>query len=70
MNEQRRAGSPSEMAKIYSIPEGSLANMRCRKVGPRYFRVGRKVLYFFQDFEAWLRKDPVLTVDSLPEQND
>jgi hypothetical protein len=47
---------------------GSLANMRCRKEGPRYFKLNKKVLYRRSDLEAWLGSQPVLTRDSVPEK--
>jgi len=57
--------SPREASQLFSISEGTLANLRCLKRGPRYYRVGRKVLYSIADFEAWLFQNPVLTTDSL-----
>ncbi|MEN6318648.1 MAG: hypothetical protein ABFD82_07830 [Syntrophaceae bacterium] len=59
------SGSPHEISMIYGIPEGSLANMRCKKVGPKYYRVGRKIIYFFSDAENFIRANPVLTLDSI-----
>ncbi len=61
---RRRAGTPKEMSQIYGIPLGTLANLRYQKRGPKYFRRGRGVLYFFSDFESWLKSNPVLTKDS------
>ena len=65
MRIEKKAGTPSEMSRMYGVPEGSLANMRYRKAGPKFYKVGRRVLYFFEDFEAWLKQNPVLTKDSL-----
>jgi hypothetical protein len=66
---QRRTMTPHEVSEIYGIPEGSLANLRCNKQGAKYFKVGRRVLYFIDDFEAWLRMNPVLTTDVLERLN-
>jgi len=44
--------------------EAYLANLRCRKIGPCYFKLGRKVLYREVDILAWLFAHPVLTIDS------
>jgi len=55
--------SPEQAAKLYGLNPGSLANMRCRKQGPRYFRVGKKVLYKVEDLERWLFDEPVMTLD-------
>jgi len=66
-NKKRKALSPKDVAEIYSLSEGSLANMRSRREGPRYYKIGRKVIYFITDIEDWLKRTPVLTIDSLPE---
>jgi len=62
---ERKSGTPYEMAQAYGLAEGSLANMRYKKVGPKYFKIGRRVLYFFDDFEQWLRQNPIVTRDSV-----
>jgi hypothetical protein len=60
---------PPEIREIFGIPEGTLANLRWAKRGPRYFKKpgGRGVFYLLSDVEAWITSQPVLTVDSLPE---
>ena len=55
--------TPEQAAKLYGLNPVSLANMRCRKQGPRYFRVGKKVLYKVEDLERWLFEEPVMTID-------
>lgn len=50
------------------LSTGSLANMRCRKEGPKYFKIGKKVLYRRSDLEAWLGSEPILTCNSMPER--
>lgn len=45
--------------------EGGLANMRSKKIGPKFFKVGRKVVYRPEDIEAFLFRAPVLTRDSI-----
>jgi hypothetical protein len=64
-NHHKKAGTPFEMARLYGVPVGTLANMRYLKRGPRFYKVGKSVLYFTEDFEDWLRRNPVLTKDSL-----
>lgn len=67
INAKKKAVTPSEAAEIYGLNEGTLANLRCHRQGPKYFKVGkgRKVIYFIEDLEAWLREQPVLTRDSI-----
>ena len=50
------------------LSPGSLANMRCRKEGPKYYKLNKKVLYKRSDLEAWLCSQPVLTRDSMPDR--
>jgi len=69
----KKALTPRQAAEVYGIAEGTLANWRYKKIGPKYHRIGegkqkrKKILYFIEDFEAWLKQNPMLTVDSIPE---
>ncbi len=71
--EKKRSMTPKQVEELYGIPAGTLANMRCQKRGPKYFPLGDKqgkrcrILYFVEDIEFWIRQNPVLTIDSLPE---
>jgi len=65
---EKRAITPADVEIAYGIPKGSLANMRWRRVGPRYFKVGkRKVLYLVADINRWITKSPIKTIDSMGE---
>ena len=37
--------TPKELADKWGVATGTLANWRSKRVGPKFFRVGRKVLY-------------------------
>lgn len=50
------------------LSPGTLANMRCKKEGPKYYKLKRKVLYKRSDLETWIGSEPVLTRDSLPDR--
>ena len=55
MNE-KRAASPREIADLFGLSVGTLSNMRGRNEGPAYHKAGkRKILYFLEDVEQWLR---------------
>ena len=69
MKKEKKAISPQEAAELYSLSVGTLANLRCKKQGPKYYCVGRKVLYFVDDLEAWIKRNLVLTMDSLSEES-
>lgn len=56
---------PDEAVAIYGVNKGTLANLRNKKKGPPYFRLGRKVLYKVTDFEKWLFSTPVKTMESV-----
>jgi hypothetical protein len=45
--------------------EGTLANWRMQGRGPRFYRVGRKIVYKPEDIEAFLFQNPVHTIDSV-----
>lgn len=44
---------------------GHLANMRVQKRGPKYYKVGRKVVYKIEDIERYLSQNPCETSDSI-----
>jgi len=60
---------PAEVKEVFGIPEGTQANMRWAKKGPRYFKKpgGRGIYYLYSDVLEWITANPVLTRDSLPE---
>ena len=62
VKEERRMLAPREVKIVFSIPEGTLANMRWRKEGPRYYIVGRrKILYDIKDVQEWITRQVVVT---------
>lgn len=64
----RKAFTPKQISEQYNLSEGTLANMRWSRTGPRYFKVGKKIMYRPEDVEAWLFANPVLTIDSIEEE--
>ena len=46
--------SSAEVAEVLGIPEKTLAEWRCRGVGPGYLKVGRYVRYHWATVNAWL----------------
>jgi hypothetical protein len=42
---------------------GTLANLRSKGRGPKYFKRGRKILYKESDVDLWLLENPVMTMD-------
>jgi hypothetical protein len=56
-DEERKAITPLQFELIYGIPRGSLGQMRHKRIGPRYFKAGkRRVLYMIRDVEKWLTR--------------
>ena len=68
MNHSNKILSPKDVVENYpalTTSEGTLANWRTQKRGPRYFRVSRKIVYRASDIEDFLFRNPVLTLDSM-----
>ena len=63
--QEKVALSAKQVEQVYSIPIGSLANMRWRREGPKFYKVNRRVVYFAADIEDWLTRFPVLTTDCI-----
>ncbi|OGP52870.1 MAG: hypothetical protein A2Y65_01260 [Deltaproteobacteria bacterium RBG_13_52_11] len=67
-----KALTPKEVVTLYpslTRSEGSLANWRHFLRGPKFFKVGRKIVYRQEDIEEFLFSNPVLTIDSHPGGN-
>ena len=64
-NPELKALSPKQVSALYPVCEGSLGNMRCQKRGPKFFKIGRRVVYRPEDVESWLFENPVLTEDCI-----
>lgn len=60
-----QALTPQDCREIYGLNPGTLANMRFQRIGPRYYKLGRKVLYKAEDIERWLNENVVLTRDQM-----
>jgi hypothetical protein len=69
MNEEKKMEritlTPEQAGELYGLDTGTLANLRCKKQGPRYFKVGRKILYRKIDLENWLFQRPIMTIDAV-----
>ncbi len=61
--------TPKEAANIFGFCEGTLANQRFKKLGCRFYKVNRKVLYDYDELESWAKRCPVLTMDSVVQEN-
>jgi len=53
-------------AQMFSLNTGTLANLRSKKQGPKYYHIGRRAYYKLAEFEQWATGNPVITTDSLP----
>ena len=67
---QKKMLTPSEVEEMFSVPKGTLANWRCLKRGPRYYKVNTKVLYCLGDLESFFTCHPVETLDSYHEHRE
>ena len=55
--------TPAEVEKLYGYSEATLQNWRYHKVGPRYFKQGRIVLYRQRDLRDFQERGLVKTRD-------
>lgn len=58
---QPRYLTPREVSQSYGFSEGTLANMRSRRVGPPFVKMKKKVLYPVELLETWLEQHRVKT---------
>lgn len=64
----KTALTPKEVITLYPAlteSEAVLGNWRHQKRGPKFYKMFRKILYRPRDIEAFLFKNPVLTIDSM-----
>jgi hypothetical protein len=54
---------PSEVAPILGTSEAGLAQMRYRGTGPKFCKVGRKVVYRWSDVRAYLEANTLQRTD-------
>lgn len=47
--------SPQEVADMYGVKTCTLARWRCKKVGPRYAKLGSRVMYDIEDREYCIK---------------
>jgi len=64
----KRCLTPQQLQDYYCIPVGTSANNRYLGRGCKYFKIGRRVVYFVEDVEAWIRQNPILTIDSIKQK--
>jgi hypothetical protein len=46
--------SPPEVQRRFCIPVATLAYWRWARTGPRFYKVGRKILYGLEDIQGFL----------------
>ena len=68
MIHSRKVLTPKDVIKAYpalTTSQGTLANWRNQKRGPKFYKLAQRVIYRPQDIEDYLFRNPVLTLDSL-----
>ncbi len=48
-----------EVAKMYGLSPKWLANLASEGKGPKYRKLGKKVLYRVEDFEKWVKENSI-----------
>jgi len=67
-NIKKIAAPPEVISEMFGIPVGVLANWRWKGIGPRFHKRNRRITYFVEDVNSYMRQCPVFTVDSLPDE--
>ena len=68
-HEHRASRSPikfataAEVAEVLRLSPKTLANWRSKGLGPKYVRIGSRILYDGDEFETWLATKKVDTAD-------
>ena len=52
----KRFYTPREAADMFGFAEGTLANLRWKRLGCKFYKRGTKVLYDREDLKSGLRK--------------
>ncbi|MDQ7830479.1 helix-turn-helix transcriptional regulator [Desulfolutivibrio sp.] len=55
-----------EAAQYLGLSPGTLEVWRCKGRGPRYSKLGKRVVYDPADLDAYLAEHKVFTIDSMP----
>jgi hypothetical protein len=64
MKIERKAVTPEQAAAIYGLSLGTLANLRSKRAGAKFYRQNRRIYYKIEDLESWLFREPIMTTDA------
>ena len=59
--------STQEAADYYGLKKNTLEIWRCKHKGPRYYKLGTRVLYDLDDLEEFFNARAVDTLESAPQ---
>ena len=59
--------NPEEAAAFLGVKSSTLAAWRHKKTGPRYAKLGSKVMYDQNDLETWFFSCSAYTKDTAPQ---
>jgi hypothetical protein len=58
-----RLATPAQVAKYLYTTEAALAQMRYMGSGPKFIKIGRRVLYNWDDLLDWIRNNTIQRTD-------
>jgi hypothetical protein len=58
-----RLATPAQVAKYLYTTEAALAQMRYMGDGPKFIKIGRRVLYNWDDLLQWIQKNTIQRTD-------
>ena len=56
-----------EAAELLGVRPCTLERWRCKKRGPRYAKLGSRVMYDIRDLEEWFASSRLHTTDTAPQ---
>lgn len=56
-----------EAADLLGVQPCTLERWRCKKRGPRYAKLGSRVMYDIRDLEGWFASRSLHTIDTAPQ---
>lgn len=65
MDTQKRNYKTSEAAEYLGIKPNTLDIWRSKNRGPKFYRVGKNIIYLREDLDAYLSSRSVQTLDSI-----
>jgi predicted DNA-binding transcriptional regulator AlpA len=68
LRQDRRYLTQTHLSKLLNLSPRTLERMRAEGTGPRFIKAGRRVLYQWEDVEAWLARRSFISTAEVKEE--